>query len=209
MIDFTKPVKTTDGKSVRILATDRAGMGYPVVGLITNCMGEELLWEWTAEGKDNACEDNPHHNDLVQVTTTTLDVTKPVQTRSGLPARIVATDFKHPNVKMQLVVIFTDKTGNEFLRARTRDGKYYSDGYTESDFDLVNAPQTTTLFEVGDIVSKYGNDLHRVVEFNDDRDLMLVECIKDSPGLIFNDIIRFGSWGVIGDQEWASYHLVT
>jgi len=34
MIDFTKPVKTRDGKEVRILCTDRRDKNYPVVALI-------------------------------------------------------------------------------------------------------------------------------------------------------------------------------
>lgn len=45
-IDWTKPVRTKDGRAVRVLCTDGPGV-YPVIGLVD---GECRTWSWTADG---------------------------------------------------------------------------------------------------------------------------------------------------------------
>lgn len=54
MIDFSYPVQTRDGRTVRILATD-AGGACPVVALVTEttgvAAGEQLLRRFTKEGR--------------------------------------------------------------------------------------------------------------------------------------------------------------
>ena len=53
MIDFTKPVQTKDGRSVRILCTD-ANSPYPIVGLVNGVSdsegGCEYVLSWTRDG---------------------------------------------------------------------------------------------------------------------------------------------------------------
>lgn len=66
-LDLTKPVQTRDGRPVRILCTDRKStlMDKPVVGLVTNKSGSEILDFWSltgAKGTSIACE-----GDLVNV----------------------------------------------------------------------------------------------------------------------------------------------
>ena len=58
-IDFTKPVRTSDGKEVRILCAD-AGGGWPVVGVL-----DAVVYRWTLSGVFGSTPG--HHFDLVQV----------------------------------------------------------------------------------------------------------------------------------------------
>jgi hypothetical protein len=48
-IDITKPVRTRDGRSVRILCTDKKG-NYPIVGLVTNEDGSETVCSYRLDG---------------------------------------------------------------------------------------------------------------------------------------------------------------
>lgn len=63
MIDFTKPLRTRDGRKVRILCTDRKGEA-PIVGLIVDDSGESL-WTWHRDGACDASKNNPL--DLVNI----------------------------------------------------------------------------------------------------------------------------------------------
>lgn len=56
VIDFNKPVKQIDGKSVRILCTDAKTENYPVLGLTTE-NGMEFVNSWTKKGKFSICEE--------------------------------------------------------------------------------------------------------------------------------------------------------
>lgn len=49
MIDFTKPLRTRDGRKVRILCTDRKD-GLSVVGLIEENNGHEDVAVWRRDG---------------------------------------------------------------------------------------------------------------------------------------------------------------
>lgn len=53
-IDWTKPVRTKDGRAVRVLCTDGPGV-YPVVGIVT---GEDAPEQWTIGGKFYDNEDS-------------------------------------------------------------------------------------------------------------------------------------------------------
>ena len=44
MLDFTKPIKTREGTTVRILCIDRTDE-YPIIGLISNC-----IFTWKYDG---------------------------------------------------------------------------------------------------------------------------------------------------------------
>ncbi len=57
-------------------------------------------------------------------------------------------------------------------------------------------------FKVGDIVSRDGTDLQRVLEINEAGDLMLVECTKEPLGYLKDDMTRDEPWCRLGEQEW-------
>lgn len=62
MIDFTKPVRTKDGRKVRILCTDHKNMhrpGFSVVGFVECSANHELLGFWSPDGE--YCEDTTHN----------------------------------------------------------------------------------------------------------------------------------------------------
>lgn len=62
---------------------------------------------------------------------------------------------------------------------------------------------TGTQFEIGDIVTRVGDDLHRIIDINDAGDLMLVECIRRDRGVVIDDDGRRSEPCYdIGDQEW-------
>ena len=50
MIDFTKPIETTDGKPARVLCTDLAGRDYPVIAAVQNGFGAEDVFAFTTKG---------------------------------------------------------------------------------------------------------------------------------------------------------------
>jgi DNA-directed RNA polymerase subunit M/transcription elongation factor TFIIS len=66
---------------------------------------------------------------------TKIDPTRPVQTRSGRPARIVCTDCK--NESNPLVVLVSYRTGNELVYTYRADGKFSGSGERLSE-DLIN-----------------------------------------------------------------------
>ena len=50
-VDFSRPVQTRDGRKVRILCTDRKGVGaYSVIGLVSQDNDAESLTEWRIDG---------------------------------------------------------------------------------------------------------------------------------------------------------------
>lgn len=65
-LDLTKPVQTRDGRTVRILCTDRKGE-YPVVGLIILSNGQEISGSWNTCGRFNSLSDDEHDIDLINV----------------------------------------------------------------------------------------------------------------------------------------------
>jgi hypothetical protein len=67
-----------------------------------------------------------------------FDVSKPVQTRSGKPARIVATDYKVGNGYTILAIV--EEGDREYAFSYLPDGRFSSAG-REEDLDLVNVPQ--------------------------------------------------------------------
>jgi len=57
-------------------------------------------------------------------------------------------------------------------------------------------------FKVGDIVSRDGTDLQRILEINDAGDLMHVECIREPLGWLKDDGSRDEPWCRLGETEW-------
>ncbi|RXR28977.1 hypothetical protein [Sphingobium fluviale] len=57
-------------------------------------------------------------------------------------------------------------------------------------------------FKVGDIVTRDGTDLQKIIEINDVGDLILVECVKEPLGYLNDDGSRGTPWCAIGEQEW-------
>lgn len=72
-----------------------------------------------------------------------LDLTKPVQTRDGRPARILATDVRH--AIYPVVAVVTHPDGGEAIIVATREGHYFSDYSHPSHLDLMNVPETKVL----------------------------------------------------------------
>lgn len=73
--------------------------------------------------------------------TDTLDITKPVQTRSGGKARIVATDLTGP---YPILAVLTD--GNGSVRSETYQANGWEYASREGEDDLVNTPETRERF---------------------------------------------------------------
>ncbi len=71
----------------------------------------------------------------------TFDPAKPVQTRDGRPARIVCTDTKSGNPILALVTL---KDGQEVPMQFSTNGQTYK--REEGAFDLINIPETRTLY---------------------------------------------------------------
>lgn len=63
-----------------------------------------------------------------------FDVTKPVQTRDGRKARIVATGIKH---KFPIAAAIERNDSSEFVILTTINGRYIHDG-VKSELDLIN-----------------------------------------------------------------------
>lgn len=70
----------------------------------------------------------------------TFDPTKPVRTRDGTPARIIATDAKG---EYPIIALVGDDEEDPFTF--TAEGRYWT-GNEESGQDLVNAPETVERF---------------------------------------------------------------
>jgi hypothetical protein len=57
-------------------------------------------------------------------------------------------------------------------------------------------------FKVGDLVTRDGTDVHRVVDMNEHGDLMEVECVKEPAGFRNEDGTRAEPWVRVGEREW-------
>lgn len=66
MIDMSTRYTTLDHRTVRILCTDRKDDHYPIVGLITDRDGREVMASWSSDGRYFHLADE-HVNDLVEV----------------------------------------------------------------------------------------------------------------------------------------------
>ena len=66
MIDMSKKYKTRDGRAVRVLCVDRNGKDYPVVALVPNDVGQEMLRAHTGEGRYLGPTDE-HDADLIEI----------------------------------------------------------------------------------------------------------------------------------------------
>lgn len=69
---------------------------------------------------------------------TTIDLTKPVQTRSGRKVRILAHDRKGQTL-YPIVALVTDEDGDEVVECFRSDGGWLATG--ENDQDLINLPE--------------------------------------------------------------------
>lgn len=59
------------------------------------------------------------------------------------------------------------------------------------------------LFQVGDIVTRMGDDLHRILQISSYGDSMLVECIRPDKGVVVDDDGNLSEpCYKIGDKEW-------
>lgn len=67
---------------------------------------------------------------------TKFDPTKPVQTRGGRKARIIATDAKGP---YPIVALVDSGCSHESAESYTNDGRYFDDDVEKNKLDLINA----------------------------------------------------------------------
>ena len=58
----------------------------------------------------------------------------------------------------------------------------------------------STMWILGDIVSRNSDDEHEILEFNESRYLMLVRCIKPDSGGCFS--VGFKEWNLPRRYEW-------
>ena len=70
--------------------------------------------------------------------------------------------------------------------------------YQKSALDWI----TGTRFAIGDLVTRMGDDLQRVLDINEVGDLMLVECVRAPQGYLNEDGSHDAPWCAVGDQEW-------
>lgn len=87
-----------------------------------------------------------------------LDLNRPVQTRSGLPVRILCTDRKHDI--FPVVALWSVPDGDEVLDTFTAEGRYRDNG-GDSPYDLVNVPVETVkyrqVFSDGSVTLNYSS----------------------------------------------------
>lgn len=61
-------------------------------------------------------------------------------------------------------------------------------------------------FQVGDVVTRDGTDLHRIIEMNGpagEADLIEVECIREPLGYLQEDGVSRGDpWTRLGERDW-------
>lgn len=71
-----------------------------------------------------------------------IDVSKPVETREGHPARIIASDVK---TEYPIIAVVKISEHKEVVRAYSKDGTFLMDG-SPSKADLVNVPEKLTFY---------------------------------------------------------------
>lgn len=84
-----------------------------------------------------------------------FDPTKPVQTRDGKPARILATDLADPDGRT--VAVATLHLSGEALYRVNPKGRFHCYGTGDSDYDLINVPITRTY---GDTLANSGQGVN-------------------------------------------------
>jgi len=101
-----------------------------------------------------------------------LDLTRPVQTRSGLPVRILCTDRKHEEFKV--VGLYLHSSGVEALELWTTDGtfSFIADG----SLDLVNVPESPKPHVHAEIIKEWAANPSRVVESSPDGENWGTDC---------------------------------
>lgn len=72
-----------------------------------------------------------------------FDPDKPVQSRSGMKAKILMKDGNFSNGE-SILAVFTTPSGKQLSRYLYKDGNYYSNG-NPCDMDLINIPEKHTI----------------------------------------------------------------
>lgn len=90
-----------------------------------------------------------------------FDATKPVQTRDGRKARIIATDKRG----VYPIVALAEDDGEEITCVYTHEGMFWRDG-TQSRNDLVNVPKKRTVY-INLYESFVADKEHRVYDISD------------------------------------------
>lgn len=57
-------------------------------------------------------------------------------------------------------------------------------------------------FRVGDLVTRDGTDVQRVIEIDDDGECITVKCVKEPLGLLLEDGTRAAPWCRVGETEF-------
>ena len=150
--DPTKPVQTRDGRKARIICTDRKGTDFSVLALVLNSEGGESLETYTANGWYTR-NGGMSGEDLINIPepakpspaipTNAFDPTKPVQTRDGRKARILATDINRSNGDT-IVAVIDDGDGHDYAYTYRPDGRYIES--EEDERDLINVQESKTRY---------------------------------------------------------------
>lgn len=140
----------------------------------THALMQFKIWNDTSEGCDywryiystvqnygiEAMHNNPKYPEFhedKENEMTTIDLTKPVQTKDGKPARIICTDLKDGAYTLMVLIDFGDR---EVPRTYTSKGEYFANKPSED--DLVNVPEEkVTYLNVYDAPGSLGNGVER------------------------------------------------
>lgn len=141
MIDPAKPLQLSDGTPVTLMS----------VGTHLNVLvppGHVMSQDWHWGQRSFRFDGSRGASDFAEFTlqnvpeTPAFDPTKPVQTRDGYPARIIATDAARYDGK---TIVALKKVGsNEQAIFRFADGRQSRS--RETCQDLINVPETKTVF---------------------------------------------------------------
>lgn len=102
-----------------------------------------------------------------------IDFTKPVQTRSGLPVRILCTDRQCEDLP---VVGLVRRDGIDFVETWKINGSY--ENLPCHKLDLINVPQR---HKHADVMIAYANDCSLEIEYKHDMDWHVVRTPSWNP----------------------------
>lgn len=161
MLDLTKPLQLSDGTPVKYVKQGWDGRdtchivtiapGY-IVSVPRFTYSAEAPMSFRTSDLGHVCSDLTLQN----VPTIKFDPTKPVQTRDGRPARILATDVKNNGGFIIVVAIPSKYNDNEVVYTVHDDGCYYKGNPTVAD-DLINVPEPRTY---GDVLRNSGQGVN-------------------------------------------------
>ena len=146
-IDLTKPLQLSDGTPVTYVLPSHPSRKGHVVAVAKGHTVSAGGWTYREGSQMEFGSETLMHIlsnlTLQNVPVKMFDPTKPIQTRDGRKARILATDL-NDSMNFPLVVAVTGTNGYEFVYTYREGGKVMVD--IERDDDLFNVPETKTVY---------------------------------------------------------------